>query len=79
MDLLSVAMLRAGCKREILADIAFLVHHSHMSYRKSGGRDIRQPGQVRKEAAVTISSRVVPASTFLFITASTWPGATASL
>jgi len=43
-----------------------------MRTRKSGGRDIRQPGQIRKEAAVTISSRVVPASTFLFITASTW-------
>lgn len=34
-----------------------------MLLRKSDGRGIRQPGQVRKEAAVTISSRVVPAST----------------
>ena len=31
--------------------------------RESGGRRSRQPGQVRKEAAVTISLRVVPAPT----------------
>ena len=31
--------------------------------RESGGRGCRQPGQVRKEAATTISSRVVPAPT----------------
>src|SRR3546814_8680973 len=31
--------------------------------RKSGGRGLRQPGQVRKEAAATNSPRVVPAST----------------
>lgn len=32
--------------------------------RESGGRSCRQLGQIRKEAAVTISFRVVPAPTF---------------
>src|SRR5215210_4611942 len=36
----------------------------HMPVRESGGRSSRQPGQVRKEAATTISLRVVPAPTF---------------
>jgi DNA polymerase-3 subunit gamma/tau len=34
-----------------------------MRARESGGRRCRQPGQVRKEAATTISCRVVPAPT----------------
>jgi len=36
----------------------------HMAGRESGGRRRRQPGQIRKEAATTISRRVVPAPTF---------------
>ena len=34
-----------------------------MRVRESGGRRLRQPGQVRKEAAATNSRRVVPAPT----------------
>src|SRR5690606_30972185 len=36
----------------------------HMPPWKSGGRSLRQPGQVLTEAATTNSLRVVPASTF---------------
>ena len=48
-----------------MTGIEFPGRTRHMPLRKSGGRSIRQPGQVRKEAAVTISLRVVPASTSL--------------
>src|SRR3546814_17292407 len=41
--------------------------------RESGGRSRRQSGQVRKEAAVTISLRVVPAPTFPEICLPFWP------
>ena len=37
--------------------------HQPYARRESGGRSSRQPGQIRKEAATTISFRVVPAPT----------------
>src|SRR5690349_14926509 len=39
--------------------------HRPYARRESGGRRCRQPGQIRKEAATTISHRVVPAPTSL--------------